>query len=130
MSLSKSYCLISTIIFSPSKLKLNPLIAENTAIIMVKMMNLTAPSVRSPDDLIVSTIWPLSRGKRTKPPEDTINDILAMSSICLFFQVYPNSRLKVLRASFAFRFEFWSELSWSKRVDLVRPSLYFFSSLS
>ena len=79
--------LISTITNYPSILKLYPLIAEKTAINTVKIANFTAPGVKSPFYLIVSTICPHKAGNTTIEPEDITKAILATINRCLFFQV-------------------------------------------
>ncbi len=54
---------------------------------------------------MASTICPQRRGSRTNPPEERTREMLAAKNMDLFFQVYPNSLLKVLVAFFAFFLE-------------------------
>lgn len=102
MSLSKSYCLIATNIFSPSILNEYPLIAEKTAINTVRMTNCNDPPIKSPFYLMISTICPHRSGNRTMPPAEIAKLTFATKSNSLFLQVYPKSLPNVFPACFAF----------------------------
>lgn len=70
-SLQKSQIRISLTIFSPSKLKLQPLIAEKTAIMRVNARNFNASFLSDYQFLMWSMMVPHNIGKIIMPPEET-----------------------------------------------------------